>query len=199
MRQCHKTGYLGPRRSRPLRGPLGIRDPERHLDGDAHVTGAVAVLRSIAPALTVDELESALTSGALDIEDPGADNLSGAGRLDLYVSAQVALHGPGFPVVKAVATADTASEAGPTSGTNHLHPLGGHRHGLEIKYTVGGTATSGSDYEPVPAGVTIPPERNRRTSPSRPLTTRWRKPMKRSFSRSNRTPPTSFQRIPRRR
>ena len=121
-----------------------------------HVTGAVAVLRSIAPALTVDELESALTSGALDIEDPGADNLSGAGRLDLYVSAQVALHGPGFPVVKAVATADTASEAGPTSGTITITRSGSTAADLDIKYTIGGTATSGSDYEPVPASVTIP-------------------------------------------
>jgi subtilase family serine protease len=121
-----------------------------------HVTGAVAVLRSIAPGLTVDELEAALTAGALDIESPGPDNTSGAGRLDLYVSAQVALHGPGFPVVKIVATDDTATEAGPTPGTFMCTRSGNTDSDLEIKYTVGGTATSGSDYEPVPASVTIP-------------------------------------------
>jgi subtilase family serine protease len=121
-----------------------------------HVAGAVAVLRSIAPALTVDELEAALTSGALDIEGPGPDNFSGAGRLDLYVSAQVALHGPGFPVVKIVAADDTATEAGPTSGTLTFTRSGDTGEELEIRYTVGGTATPGSDYEPVPESVTIP-------------------------------------------
>ena len=121
-----------------------------------HVTGAVAVLRSIAPALTVDELEAALTAGALDIESPGPDNASGSGRLDLYVSAQVALHGPGFPVVKIVATDDTATEAGPTPGTVTFTRSGNTGADLEVRYAVGGTATAGSDYEPVPASVTIP-------------------------------------------
>jgi len=41
-----------------------------------------------------------LSDGAKDIEAPGPDNDSGAGRLDLYVSAQIAIKGPGFPVVK---------------------------------------------------------------------------------------------------
>ena len=120
-----------------------------------HVTGAVAVLRSIAPTLTVEQLEAALASGALDIESPGPDNLSGAGRLDLYVSAQVALHGPGFPVVKIAAKDNTATEAGPTSGTITLTRSGNSDAELEVRYTVGGTATSGSDYEPIPESVTI--------------------------------------------
>jgi subtilisin family serine protease/subtilase family serine protease len=121
-----------------------------------HVTGAVAILRSIAPALTVEQLESALASGALDIENPGPDNLSGAGRLDLYVSAQVALHGPGFPVVKLAATDNTATEAGPTSGTLTITRVGNTDADLEVRYTVGGTAISGSDYETIPNSVTIP-------------------------------------------
>jgi subtilisin family serine protease len=121
-----------------------------------HVTGAAAVLRSIAPGLTVEEIETALTAGALDIGDPGPDNLSGAGRLDLYVSAQVALHGPGFPVVKVVATDKIATEAGPTSGTFTFTRSGNTGADLEVKYTVGGTATSGSDYEAIAENVTIP-------------------------------------------
>jgi subtilisin family serine protease/subtilase family serine protease len=121
-----------------------------------HVTGAVAVLRSIKPSLTVEELESVLTSGATDIENPGPDNASGAGRLDLFVSAQVALHGPGFPVVKIAATDNTATEAGPTSGTITFTRTGDTGQDLEVKYSIGGTATSGSDYDPIPDTVTIP-------------------------------------------
>jgi subtilisin family serine protease len=121
-----------------------------------HVTGAVAVLRSIAPSLTVEQLESALTSGATDIEDPGPDNLSGAGRLNLFVSAQVALHGPGFPVVKTAATDNSATEAGPTSGTITFTRTGNADADLEVKYIIGGTATSGNDYDPIPETVSIP-------------------------------------------
>ena len=121
-----------------------------------HVTGAVAVLRSIARSLTVEQLESTLTSGALDIEGTGPDNLSGAGRLDLYVSAQVAIHGPGFPVVKVTATDNTATEAGPTSGTFTFTRSGNTGADLQVKYSIAGTATSGGDYEPIPATVSIP-------------------------------------------
>jgi subtilisin family serine protease len=121
-----------------------------------HVTGAAAVLLSIVPGLTVEQLESALISGAMDIGSPGADNVSGAGRLDLYVSAQVALHGPGFPVVKLAATDNIATEAGPTSGTFTFTRSGNSGSDLEVKYRIGGTATSGSDYEAVPETVTIP-------------------------------------------
>jgi subtilase family serine protease/subtilisin family serine protease len=121
-----------------------------------HIAGAVAVLHSIAPGLTVEQLESALTAGATDIEDPGLDNASGAGRLDLYVSAQVALHGPGFPVVKVAATDSTATEEGPTSGTITFTRAGNTDQDLEVKYTIGGTATSGSDYDPIPEMMIIP-------------------------------------------
>jgi subtilisin family serine protease len=63
-----------------------------------HVTGAVAVLRSINPNLTVDELESALTQGAVDLGTLGPDNNFGAGRLDLFQSAQLVIGaGPGQP------------------------------------------------------------------------------------------------------
>ncbi len=121
-----------------------------------HIAGAVAVLRSIAHNLTVGQLESALISGALDLGEFGPDNNSGAGRLDLYVSAQVALHGPGFPVVKVAATVNTATEAGPTSGTFTFARTGNTSADLEVKYSIGGTATAGSDYEPIPETVTIP-------------------------------------------
>jgi subtilase family serine protease len=120
-----------------------------------HVTGAVAVLRSINPALTVDQLESALISGAKDLEDPGPDYISGAGRLDLFVSGQVALLGPDFPVVKILATDAIATEAGPTSGTFKITRTGNTDQDLEVKYSTSGTATAGADYESIPDRVTI--------------------------------------------
>jgi subtilisin family serine protease len=63
------------------------------LDGTSmatpHVTGAAAVLLSIDNTLGIDDLESALSLGAADVEDPGVDNLTGAGRLDVLGSASI--------------------------------------------------------------------------------------------------------------
>jgi subtilisin family serine protease len=121
-----------------------------------HITGAVAVLRSINPALTVDQLETALVSGAKDLGASGPDNSSGAGRLDLYVSAQIAILGPDFPVVKVLATDAVATEAGATSGLFTVSRTGATDSDLEVKFTIGGTATAGSDYEPLGGSVIIP-------------------------------------------
>ena len=121
-----------------------------------HITGAVAVLRSINSALTVDQLEAALTSGALDLGEPGADNASGAGRVDLFVAAQVALLGPDVPVVKIMATDAAASEAGPDNGAFSVSRSGNTDLDLEVKYNISGTATAGSDYESIASSVIIP-------------------------------------------
>jgi subtilase family serine protease/subtilisin family serine protease len=121
-----------------------------------HITGAVAVLRSINPALTVDQLESALVAGARDLGVPGPDNASGAGRLDLFVSAQIAILGPDKPVVKVLATDAVATEAGLTSGAFTVSRTGKTDADLEVTFSVGGTATEGSDYESMVRSVTIP-------------------------------------------
>ena len=63
-----------------------------------------AVLRSIDPGLTVDELEAALELGAVDLGLAGPDNTFGVGRLDLFVSAQIVLGGADRPIVKIEAT-----------------------------------------------------------------------------------------------
>jgi bacillopeptidase F len=47
-----------------------------------HITGAMALLRQSDPAVTVDQLEQAVTGGALDIDVPGPDNAAGYGLLD---------------------------------------------------------------------------------------------------------------------
>jgi subtilase family serine protease len=121
-----------------------------------HITGAVAVLRSIDPGLTVDQLESMLMFGAKDLEDPGPDNSSGAGRLDLFVSAQIAILGPETPVVKVLATDAVATEAGPTSGLFSVIRAGNTDSDLRVLFSIGGTAASGSDYESIGGSVTIP-------------------------------------------
>jgi Subtilase family len=47
-----------------------------------HAAAIAALLKSANPALGPDEIQTALTSTALDIEDPGADINSGAGIID---------------------------------------------------------------------------------------------------------------------
>jgi hypothetical protein len=48
-----------------------------------HVAGAAALLLSQHPEWTADQLESALEAQAVDMGEPGKDNIYGAGRLDL--------------------------------------------------------------------------------------------------------------------
>jgi hypothetical protein len=48
-----------------------------------HVAGAAALLLSQHPGWTADQLESALEAQAVDLGEPGKDNIYGAGRLDL--------------------------------------------------------------------------------------------------------------------
>ncbi len=121
-----------------------------------HVAGAVAVLRSIDPTMTIDELAETLTLGATDVAAPGVDNTSGAGRLDLFVSAEIAERGADTPLVKVVATQPIATEAGPTAGALTFSRTGNTDAELEVKFEVSGTATVGIDYVPIPTSVTIP-------------------------------------------
>lgn len=52
-----------------------------------HVSGCVALLRQINPAATVDELETALESTAVDLGTAGKDNIYGSGGIDCYEAA----------------------------------------------------------------------------------------------------------------
>jgi subtilisin family serine protease/uncharacterized membrane protein len=121
-----------------------------------HVAGAVAVLRSINPALTIDEVGDILKLGATDISAPGADSTSGAGRLDLFVSAQIAMRSADTPLVKVVATQPIATEANLASGTLTFTRTGNTDAPLEVKFDVAGTATPGSDHVALPGTITIP-------------------------------------------
>jgi hypothetical protein len=61
-----------------------------------HVAGAMAVLKSAFPGATMAEIESALSDGALDLGDSGADNKTGAGLIDV-VGAYTLLSGSNPP------------------------------------------------------------------------------------------------------
>jgi len=121
-----------------------------------HVSGAVAVLRSINPALTVDELEKALVLGAADLGATGPDDSFGAGRLDLYQSAQIVLGGIDRPLVTIGAANPVAMEVGQTTATLTVRRSDPTDAPLTVKYAVGGTATPGSDYVLLTGSVTIP-------------------------------------------
>jgi bacillopeptidase F len=57
-----------------------------------HVAGAMAVLKSAYPGKSMDEIESAISDGALDLGTTGLDNESGAGLVDV-VEAYMLLGG----------------------------------------------------------------------------------------------------------
>jgi len=52
-----------------------------------HVSGAAAVLRTLQPALTAQQVRGRLTSTAVDLGDPGRDTSYGFGRIDLDAAA----------------------------------------------------------------------------------------------------------------
>ena len=121
-----------------------------------HLAGAVAVLRSINPALTIDDLADILKLGAADVAAPGTDNTSGAGRLDVFVSAEIAIRSADTPLVKVVATQPIATEAATAPGTLTFSRTGNTDAALVVKFDVSGTATPGSDYVPLPGSLAIP-------------------------------------------
>jgi bacillopeptidase F len=68
-----------------------------------HVAGAMALLRQAYPGASVDDLEQALTGGALDIGAVGPDNDSGYGLLDAAGALDVLASAPPPPAAAASA------------------------------------------------------------------------------------------------
>jgi trimeric autotransporter adhesin len=71
-------------------------------------------------------------------------------------SATVTIADQPVPVVTIIATDPTATEAGLTTGTFTISRTGDTTTALTVSYSIGGTATHGSDYSYVFSPVTIP-------------------------------------------
>jgi subtilase family serine protease len=67
------------------------------------------------------------------------------------------------PSVNVVATTSMAAEAGQTAGVFTVTRSGDTSAPLTVRFTVGGTATAGSDYLVLPAAVTIPADASQAT------------------------------------
>lgn len=83
-------------------------------------------------------------------------------ELDLVFEVFPARSGPGSvspagpPVVTIAATGPTAAESPPGEGTFRVSRTGSTAAPLTVFFTVGGTATSGTDYTAIGTSVTIP-------------------------------------------
>ncbi|BCU78329.1 hypothetical protein llg_30440 [Luteolibacter sp. LG18] len=71
-------------------------------------------------------------------------------------AATVTIVDDDMPVVTLVATDDTATETGTTTGTFTVTRTGATTSALTVNFTVAGSATSGTDYTSIGTSVTIP-------------------------------------------
>jgi subtilisin family serine protease len=79
----------------------------------AHVSGALALLLSADPSLTVEEQKAILTETAVDLGDPGPDNTFGYGRLDIAAALDRVLGpDPTRPTATAAATPGPRNDNG---------------------------------------------------------------------------------------
>jgi len=115
-----------------------------------HAAGVAALLLEARPTLTPAQSYAALENTAIDVGAPGFDNDSGFG----LIQADAALASL-LPDVSIAATDNTATEAGPTTGMFTVTRTGSTASPLTVNYTVGGTATPGSDYVALPGSVVI--------------------------------------------
>ncbi|HSJ97646.1 MAG TPA: S8 family serine peptidase, partial [Myxococcota bacterium] len=141
-----------------------------YLDGTSmaapHVSGAAALLLSIDPTLTVEEVEAALAAGAVDLGPPGPDHAFGYGRLDALESARLVL---GLEKVGIVATIPRAYELGAVPGRFTVSRTGSAEASLTVALAISGDAIPGLDYVALADSVTIPAGAASVTIPVEPI------------------------------
>jgi hypothetical protein len=100
-----------------------------------------------------------LGSMVLDVNGNRLDAvfLDSTGAIRDYFSIVKGTGSPGLPTVTITAPDSTAAEAGLSPGSFLLSRTGSTSANLTVNYTIGGTATNGSDYQSLSGSVTIPP------------------------------------------
>ena len=119
-----------------------------------HVAGGMALLMAAmqneGTPVTVSLLESALNQSAVDIGDPGPDNASGAGLLDVVAAYDWLVANAGMPQpgqLQLSAAAYSVAENG-GSITVTVTRSGGSAGTVTVDYgSADGTATAGEDYQ----------------------------------------------------
>lgn len=99
-----------------------------------HVSGALALLLSARPNLTADQLQTALSAGAVDLGAPGPDQTYGAGRLDALASYQSLSASPDFSLA-ASPTAPTVTAGGTAHATLTVGALSGFGGDVDLAAT----------------------------------------------------------------
>lgn len=121
-----------------------------------HITGIVSLMYSVNPALTPALVLSTLQSTARAFPSGTASDcttsICGAGIVDAtaVIAATAAM-----TIVTVSASDADAAEAGLNPGTFSITRVGDTASALTVNYTIGGTATSGSDFTAVSGSVII--------------------------------------------
>jgi hypothetical protein len=109
--------------------------------------------------IAVDATRNAYLTGVANSNfptTPGAYRTTPSGSGDVFVLKLNETTGdPTKPAISITAGAP-AREVGPTTGTFTVRRTGSTAAALTVRYTVGGTATPGSDYSPLSGSVTFP-------------------------------------------
>lgn len=117
----------------------------------AHVSGACALAASGFPSENYRQIINRVLSGADPIPSLAGKCVTG-GRLNLRNALNSA---PRQTTVSVVASDAKASETGPDAGAFAFTRTGDTASPLVVKYTIGGTASNGTDYQTLQNTVTI--------------------------------------------
>jgi len=114
----------------------------------AHISGAMAVLKSAFPTATISELETAMISTATDLGDAGADNAYGYGMLDMAAAYDSLAGGTApSPGELEFSNASYSIDEGVETIAVTVKRVGGSAGEVSVDYTTtDGSATAGADY-----------------------------------------------------
>jgi subtilisin family serine protease len=115
-----------------------------------HAAGALALLLSAFPGLDQQRQTNSLLSGALDLGDPGPDNVFGSGRLDALASYQWLAGAPDFSLV-VTPSAATTTAGGSVTYSIDVQPLNGFAG--DVTLSLSGLSASQASWSFSPATV----------------------------------------------